>query len=129
MAVDFETIFGSEVKVVIQARDSRRSFVGFPGAHGMASMSMGSCGYEIIISFRARATGANFAAAANLLFAIRTVEAYQWAAATAYTYKGVTHSNVVFNRLRMRSGADDKMSHMTSTHVFADGVMTVRSLI
>ncbi len=131
MAADLTTIFGSEIKVVAQPREAQRSLAGFPGAHGLVSMYLGTRGRSIVVTGILRAAGANYnEARANLQDAIDALEAYQWAYATDYEFKGTTYEQVVFGRLQLLPGAGAKVFHLNAAgEVFARFTCQLRSLL
>jgi len=131
MAVDFITIFGNEINLYAQPRQADRQYTGFPGAHGLVAMHMGTRGRQLVITGRLRATGSSYSAArSNLQEIIDEIEAYQWADAADYTFKGETYGNVVFDRFNLVPDGQGKAFFMNSIgEVFADFVCYLRIMI
>jgi hypothetical protein len=50
MSTALSTIFGSDIKVGYSPPVHRRSFAGFPGAHGVTAQYLGTRGYEITVT-------------------------------------------------------------------------------
>ncbi len=131
MATALTTIFGGEIKVYAQPRQADRQYVGFPGAHGLTGMHMGTRGRQLVITGRLRAEGNDYdAARANLQEDIDEIEEYLWAEASDYSFKDDTYSNVVFDRLNLTPDSQGKVFHFNSKEeVFADFVCFARQLI
>jgi len=120
---DLNTIFGSELKVGLQPRNADRQYVGFPGAHGVTSMHLGTRGRQLVITGTIRtATRALCQAAVN------AIELYTWADAADYTYKGEIYSNIVFGPFRLIPDRG-KFFHFTAGSVFCQFVMYGRSQV
>lgn len=119
---DLATIFGSAIKVGVQPRQSERQYAGFPGAHGVTTMAMGTRGRQLVITGTFYQNGENYAAArAALQTAIDAIEAYLYAAAADYTYGGQTYYNVVFDKLSLVPDQQGKFFHWN-----AGGYVTVK---
>lgn len=131
MAINLTLIFGNEISVAVNPRDTERQYAGFAGAHGIVSMFMGSHGYSIAVSGTLRASGANYAAArAALIAAIRVIEAYQWADAADYTFFNDTYENIVWDKLQIIPDNSGKQFHYdTNGECLCRFVMPGRSLI
>jgi len=107
MSIALSTVFGSEINVVVQPRDSERTYSGFPGAHGVTTMFLGTRGRRIQVSGRIACTGADYAAArTNCQIAIDAIEVLEWAPATDYTWGTCVYYAVVWEPLRLVT--DDK---------------------
>ncbi len=128
---DLATIFGSAIKVGVQPRQSERQYAGFPGAHGVTSMAMGTRGRQLIISGTFYQAGGSYAAArAALQTAIDVIETYLWAASADYTYGNETYYNVVFDKLSLVPDAQGKFFHWNAGgYVTANFVCYGRVLI
>lgn len=125
MAVDLNTIFGSEIKVGLQPRQADRQYVGFPGAHGVVSTHLGTRGRQLVITGTIRA-----ATRAACQTAIDAIEPYLWADSADYTYKGGTYTNIIFDRFRLVPGYQGKFFHLTvAGQVTCQFVMHGRSLV
>ena len=121
MATDLTTIFGSEIKVAAQPRRAEKQYAGFPGAHGLVGMDLGTRGRRMTVTGRLRASGSDYDdARGNLQTTIDTIEAYLWAEAADYTFKGETYNNVVFDKLELLVDNKGTVFHLTS-----DGKVTV----
>ncbi len=130
MSTALTSIFGSEIKVGFQPRVSQIQYTGFPGAHGLTGIRLGSRGYPIIVTGRLFGTGGSYAVArADLTTWIDTIENYLWADLEVYTFGGNTFYYVVFESFKLlpRGG---KYFFFTSTgDVVCDFVCVLRSLI
>ncbi len=116
MSTSLRSIFGNEIKVVAQPRQIDRQYTGFPGAHGVIGMHLGSRGYQLVISGTLRATGASYAAAsANLQIIIDALELYLFAIAADYSHDGTTYYSVVLDRFQLLPDGEGKSFHLTST--------------
>lgn len=131
MSIALTSIFGSEIKVVVQPALSVRQYSGFPGAHGLTAMHLGTRGRQLTITGTLAETGVSYATArAALQAVINTIEAYQWSAAVDITHAGCTYYYAVFDRLRILSDAEGKAFHFTSNgYVRCDFIMYGRCLI
>lgn len=131
MATDLTTIFGTEIKVYNQPRQAARQFVGFPGAHGVVAMHLGSRGYQFVISGIISASGVDYATArATVQTAIAAIEPYLWADAADYSFKGITYSNIVFVGFQLIPDSNGKVFHWTSEGwVTCSFICYARSLI
>ncbi len=132
MATALTAIFGNELKVVAQPRVAQRQYAGFPGAHGVAAMHMGSRGFAIIVSGKLRQTsGANYAAKrATLETTVVAIEQYLWLGAADYTYGNVTYYNVVFENFLLQPVGQGKYYYQNSEgQVVCDFVCRGRGLI
>ena len=131
MSTALTTIFGSEIKAALQPRAHHRQYAGFPGAHGLTGMYMGSRGAPLMITGRLAAGGANYQAAR---VALQTIiddidVGYIEAEADDYTHMGSTYYDVVFNRFELIPGRDGKYFHYTAAGYCAcDFICTGRSL-
>jgi hypothetical protein len=131
MATNLTTIFGSEIKAALQPRVHQRQYAGFPGAHGLTGMYMGSRGAPLAISGRLVANGANYQAArVALQVVIDDIDVgYIEAEADDYTYMGSTYYDVVFDRFELIPGRDGKYFHYTTAgDCVCDFICTGRSL-
>lgn len=130
MSTALTSIFGSEIRVGFQPRSSQIQYTGFPGAHGLTGLRMGSRGYPIFVTGRLFGSGSPYAVArANLATAIDTIESYLWADLEAYTFGGNIFYYVTFESFKLlpRGG---KYFFLTSTgDVVCDFVAVLRSLI
>ena len=131
MATAFTTIFGDEIIVSAQPRRAQKQRTGYPGSHGLTSMSLGTRGRPMVITGRLRATGTDYSnARSNLQTTIETIEAYLWADAADYTFKGDTYSNVEFDKFQLVPDSRGKIFHFNSEgEVFADFVCLLTILI
>lgn len=131
MAEDLTAIFGTEIRVVIQPRQSQRQLTAFAGAHGLASMNMGTRGRLIAVSGRIRYTNQSnpyWTNRAAVQAAIDAIEAYQWTDGYDYTFNGTTYYRCVFERFELLRDGSGKAFHQTGGCVFVDFVATLRSL-
>jgi hypothetical protein len=114
MSIDLSTVFGSAINVVVQPRDSERTYSGFPGAHGVTTMFLGTRGRMIQVTGRIACSGANYAAArTNCQIAIDAIEAYLWAAAADYSWGTCVYYAVVWDSFRLVGDANGKFFRWT----------------
>jgi len=130
MATDLTTIFGSEIRVANQPVRSERTYHGWPGAHGLTDMWMGSRGFPIFISGRLRATGASYSAARtalqNIIYAI---EAWQFEYAHEFYFGGETFYDTVIERFEILKDTQGKQFHWNSDgYVWCDFIALLISL-
>jgi len=124
MAADLTTIFGSEIKVGLQPRDIDRQYTGYPGAHGVTSMLLGTRGRQLVITGTIRA-----ASRAACQAAVDAIESYTWAEAADYSFQGTMFLYVVFGPFRLLPDYQGKLFHLTASHVTCQFVMYGRSLV
>lgn len=132
MSTALSSIFGNEISVSPAPRTGQWQFAGFPGAHGVTAMNLGSRGNSFTVTGRIRATGASYALArANLLTALLTIEAWQWPAAEeTFTFGSESYANCVMVRFQLVPGPDGKVIHWSATGaVFCDFVAYFVGLI
>ena len=131
MSINLSTIFGSEINVVVQPRDSQRSYAGYPGGHGVTTMLLGSRGRRIQITGKIACSGVNYAAARTACqVAIDAIEAYQWSAAYDYHWGDCIYYAVVFDSFRLLGDGNGKFFHWTTEgYCTVDFVMTGRALL
>ncbi len=131
MATNLTSIFGYEIVVAPQPRLHDRQYSGFPGAHGLAGMNMGSRGRVVVISGRLAYTGDDYTAARTALQAeINTLDSYMNNGSAAYSFEGETYSNLVFEKIELKPGRHGKVFHYTADgYVFADFVCLARDLL
>jgi len=100
MATDLTYIFGTAIKVEKQPRLVDRQYTGYPGAHGLTTMFLGTRGYVLTIRGILAHYGPDYAAGrAGLQSVIDAIEAYLWAEYDDYTFMNTTYYNIVFERL------------------------------
>lgn len=130
MSTALTAIFGSEIKVGFQPRASQIQYTGYPGAHGLTGIRLGSRGYPIIVTGRLFGTGGTYdLARADLATKIDTIETWLWAASQTFTFRGNTFDYVVFEKFELipRNG---KYFFLTSEgYVVCDFFCILRSLI
>ena len=115
MAIALTSIFGSEITVYQQPRESLYQFAPFPAAHGLVSMWLGTVGRQLVIAGTLRATGGTYAIArAALRTAIDAIESYQWAGAADYSFAGEVFYSVVFTKFTLITESQNKAFHRTS---------------
>ena len=131
MSINLSTIFGPEINVVVQPRDVERSYSGFPGAHGVTTMFMGSRGRSIRITGRIATYGVNYAAARTACqAAIDAIEAYLWAPAQDYHWGNNIYYAIVFDAFRILGDRNGKGFRWTRDgYCVADFVMTGRAIL
>jgi len=114
MSIALSTVFGSEINVVVQPRDSERTYSGFPGAHGVTTMFLGTRGRRIQVSGRIACTGAGYAASrTNCQAAIDSIEMYLWAGAIDYTWGTCVYYAVVWDEFRLVGDSGGKFFRWT----------------
>lgn len=102
MAIALTTVFGSQINVVVQPRLTERVYSGFPAAHGVTTMFMGSRGRQVTVSGRIVVAAANYTTGrVNAQIAIDAIEAYLWAPAADYSFYGCTYYAVVWESFRI----------------------------
>lgn len=130
MSTALTSVFGLEIKVAVVPRTSQRSYTGYPGAHGLTSMALGSRGYGLIVTGRLRASGVSYAAARlTLESAIAAIESLQWSEPVDYIYGSSTYYNVVLERFDIIPSPDGKSFRMTNSYVICDFRAVMRSLL
>ncbi|MGD0077031.1 MAG: hypothetical protein ABSB91_00235 [Sedimentisphaerales bacterium] len=130
MATALTTAFGFEINVSDQPRIAEIQFVGFPGAHGVTSMHLGTRGRPFKITGKLATTGNGFdAALANLKTWIAELELLTYSPAADYTYHGQTFSNLQFIKLDIIADGSGRQYHFTSANVFCNFVMHGHILI
>lgn len=114
MATALTDIFGSEINVYAQPRQSERQYVGFPGAHGVVSLHLGTRGRQLVISGILRATGANYnVARATLQAAIDSIESYLLAYPADYSFAGTVFAMTVFDKFQLAPDSKGKVFRLT----------------
>jgi len=131
MSTALTTIFGNEIKVTAQPRIAVKQYAGFPGAHGLTGMHLGTRGYPVIIRGTLAESGESYSAArASLQSTIDDIETYLWAAAATYTFMGCTYSNVVFDKFQLVPDSRGVSIHWTSEgYATCQFIMYARSLL
>jgi hypothetical protein len=127
---DLNNIFGYEIKVYRQPRLAENQMTGFPGAHGVTAMNLGTRGSPITITGRLSATGANYdASRVNLQAWIDDIESYLSIPAADYSFRGQIFNNVQFLRFELVPDGQGLAFHFTSNYVFCFFVMHGHLLI
>jgi hypothetical protein len=127
---DLTTIFGNEIKVFRQPRLAENQMTGFPGAHGVTAMNLGTRGSPITITGRLSASGANYdASRINLQAWIDDIESYLSIPADDYSFKGEIFENLQFLRFELVPDGEGKVFHFDSNYVFCSFVMHGHILI
>jgi len=131
VSINLSTIFGSEINVVVQPRETERSYAGFPGAHGVTTTFLGSRGRRIQITGKIACSGGSYdAARVACQAAIDAIEAYLWSAAHDYHWGSNVYYAVVFDSFRLLGGGNGKFFHWTTEgYCTVDFVMTGRAII
>ncbi len=131
MSVNLSTIFGPEINVVVQPRDVERSYSGYPGAHGVTTMFLGSRGRRIQISGRIVTNGVNYnLARVSCQTAINAIEAYLWSPAHDYHWGNNVYYACVFDSFRLLGDANGKFfTWSVPGYVVANFICTGRALI
>ena len=131
MATALTTVFGDEIKVIVQPRQADRQYTGYPGAHGLTGMRMGTRGRQIVVTGRLASSGANYnAARSDLQDVIDDIEAYLNTDAADYSFAGTTYQDVVFDNFQLIPDRWGKAIHWTSEgYATADFICFLRSLI
>jgi len=123
-ATALTTLFGTEIKVFAQPRLVEIQFAGFPGAHGVTGMNLGTRGKPLTITGRLSYSGSGYDNSRELLDGlIANIEALLWADAADYTYHGQTYEQVQFTHLELVPDGGGKVYHMTSSSVFVNFIM------
>jgi len=131
MSTNLTTIFGNEIKVHLQPVIIDRQYSGFPGAHGLTAMHMGSRGYPLTVTGKLASSGVNYTAArAAVRAVIDGIEDYLFADAADYVFFGVTYYSVVWEKFQLLPDGTGKVFHYTSEgYCTADFIMLGRSLL
>jgi hypothetical protein len=120
------SIFGTEINVFNQPRLAEIAFVGFPGAHGVVGMNLGTRGMPFVITGKLRGTGANYDASRKdvdeWISQIETLLLPE-TGAQDYTYHGTTYSQVQFTKFDLIPDGQGKLYHMTSSEVIVNFIM------
>ena len=112
------------IKVFTQPRLAEIQFVGFPGAHGVAAMNLGTRGKPLLMTGRLYYSGNSYdTSRAGLDAMLAGIEALLWADAADYTYHGKTYENVQFTHFELVPDGEGKAYHMTSSSVFVNFIM------
>lgn len=115
MATDLTSIFGSELIVASQGKESDREFSGYAGSDGLTSMHLGSRGNAVIIRGIVRGTGAGYdTARADAAAKLAAIEDYFITGALDYSFKGETYLSVVWYKLEKIPDAAGKVFHFNS---------------
>jgi hypothetical protein len=124
MATALTSLFGSEIKVFAQPRLAEIQFVGYPGAHGVTGMNLGTRGKPLVITGTLRYAGSGYDDSREHLDAlIAVIEALLSAEAADYTYHGQTYEQVQFVRFELVPGGQGKVYHMTADCVLVNFIM------
>jgi len=93
---------------------SVRQYAGFPGAHGVVAMHLGTRGRQLVISGTLRATGGSYSAARVVLrAAIDSIESYLWAYAADYSFAGTVYVSTVFDKFQLVPDSRGKVFRLT----------------
>jgi len=124
MAIALTTLFGYEIKVSAQPRLAEIQFVGYPGAHGVTGMNLGTRGKALTITGRLSYAGSSYNDSRTHLDALLAIiEALLWTDAADYTYCGQTYEQLQFVRFELIPDGEGKVYHMTSLKVFVNFIM------
>lgn len=130
MSTDLNNVFGYDITAHRQPRITEHQIVGYPGAHGVTDMFLGSRGSPFVISGRLAASGANYDAARAALDAwLEDLEALQYQPAASYTYRGKTFQYLQFLRFELVPDSAGKVYHFSNSYVFVFFVMHAHILI
>ena len=112
MAIALTTIFGTNINVYQQPVRSVRQYSGFPGAHGLAGMHLGTRGRPLVISGSIAVTGATYSIArAAMRTAIDAIEAYLLIDPADYSFATEIYYAVVFDRFELVPDGSGKVFH------------------
>lgn len=112
MAIDLTSVFGTQIRLVVQPRQTERTYTGFPAAHGVTTMFMGSRGRPVTVAGRIIASGANYAAArVAAQVAIDAIEVYLAAPAADYSFGSCVFLATVWDSFRIVPDAGGKAFH------------------
>ncbi|HOQ06150.1 MAG TPA: hypothetical protein PKY88_13165 [Anaerohalosphaeraceae bacterium] len=130
MAYDLQTLLGSELTVGLNNRRMQRQYLGFAGAHGLATIALGTRGFELPISGVIRATGTTYKQARNNAVMIaQNLEALQAAEPADYFYKGTTYLNCIFENFRLVPSANGRIFVPVPGGCLARYEITLRGLV
>ena len=126
MSTALTTIFGDEIKFYDQPRLVEIVFSGYPGAHGVTAMNLGTRGKPFVITGKLWGTGNTYdLARAALDVKIAAIEALQLAEAADYTYHGQTYKQLQFIQFTKVPDGGGKAYHISQNgDVFVNFVMT-----
>ena len=112
MATALTVIFGTNINVYQQPVLSVRQYSGFPGAHGLAGMHLGTRGRPLVISGHLAVTGANYnVARAAMRTAIDAIEAWTLIDPADYSFATEIYYAVVFDRFELVPDGNGKVFH------------------
>ena len=124
MSIALTTKFGYEIKVFTQPYLVEIQFVGFPGAHGVTGMNLGTRGKPLVITGKLRYAGSSYDNSRENLDAwIATIEALLWTDAADYTYHGQIYEQVQFTHFELVPDGEGKVYHMTASCVFVNFII------
>lgn len=112
MAVALTDIFGTAISVYQQPVRSVRQYAGFPGAHGLAGMHLGTRGRQLVISGHLAVTESSYnAARASMRTAVNAIEAYLLIDPADYSFFTEIYYAVVFDKFELVPDANGKVFH------------------
>jgi orotidine-5'-phosphate decarboxylase len=129
-----ETVFGAEIKVVLQPRTNMVTYSGFAGAHGMTGLMHGSRGYSVVVvgTLRTNTGLTHDAALASIVTQMENLESWQYVGDQAWTYRSLTflYTRVESVRMLPLPGSDGKfMGYTKEGQGFAYFIAALRSLL
>lgn len=115
MATNFISVFGNRIKVAPQPHSPNIQYTGFPGAHGVTCMMMGSRGYPITVTGQLVAQGTDYRTARAMMVAqIRDIEQLQFRDAMDYFYGNEYYSNCIFEGFKLVEVPGGKLFSFTT---------------
>jgi hypothetical protein len=131
MAIALTDIFGSQIKVMVQPRQTERTYTGFPAAHGVTTMWMGSRGRPVTVAGRIVTSVTTYALArVAAQAAIDAIEAYLWAPAADYSFNTCVFYATVWDSFRIVPDSGGKAFHWcTPGYIVVDFIMEGRTIL
>ena len=131
MAIALTSVFGSQINVVVQPRQTERVYSGFPAAHGVTTMFMGSRGRPVTVSGRIVITASTYTLGRQYAqAAIDAIEVYLAAPAADYTFYGCTYYATVWDTFRIIPDSRGKAFHYCAPgYIEVDFVMLGRTIL
>jgi hypothetical protein len=130
MATNLTAIFGTEIKTGIQPREPNNQYTGFPGAHGITGMMMGSRGYPLVVSGQLRTYGANYITARTAMInLIEQIELLQFYAEQTYWYGNEVYEYVAFEKMQLLDSNGKQFMYTSEGYCVTRFIAYFRSML
>jgi len=131
MAIALTAIFGSAIKVYSTALQFDHQETGYPGAHGITDMNLGSRGRHLFVRGTLKAAGGTYAKNRGAVStAIAAIETWLWSPANTFTFFNDVYYNVIFIKFEPIPDNEGKLFHLNSNgSVSVEFLATGRQLI